>query len=188
MFDADADDAVNYGGIGTVIAHEITHGFDDQGRRFDAAGRSATGGPTRTSSTSPRWPTGSSTQFDAYVAVDDVHVNGRLTLGENIADLGGVALAQRAHARVSADVAADRRAHPGAAVLPRRRPPLWRGNTSEELKRTLAQVDPHSPRQLRVTRTVLEPGRLPGGLRPRRRRADDAAAGGPHRDLVSRLP
>ncbi len=149
MFDADADDATNFGGIGTVIAHEITHGFDDSGRRFDAAGafrdwwteddqRHFAGLTERLVA-----------QFDGYVAVGEVHVNGRLTLGENIADLGGVTLAQRAHSRVSA----------GAPLVDELTPTqrfflslatIWRGHTSEELARTLAQVDPHSPRAARV--------------------------------------
>ena len=96
FFDAEADDAVNYGGIGTVIAHEITHGFDDQGRRVRRRRRLPRlvdrGGPTRVQ----RRADVLVEQFDGYTVLDDVHVNGRLTLGENIADLGGLALARRA--------------------------------------------------------------------------------------------
>jgi predicted metalloendopeptidase len=149
MFDAAADDAVNFGGIGTVIAHEITHGFDDQGRRFDATGAFRDWWTEEDQQHFTELAERLVVQFDEYVAVDDVHVNGRLTLGENIADLGGIALAQRAHARVSGDappidgLTAAQRFFLANATL-------WRANTSEELKRTLAQVDPHSPRELRV--------------------------------------
>ena len=126
FFDAEADDAVNYGGIGTVIAHEVTHGFDDQGRRFDADGAFRDWWTEEDQAHFTGLADRLVAQFDDYVAVGEVHVNGRLTLGENIADLGGIALAQRAHARVSAGSPDDRRAHPGAAVLPRQRHRLAR--------------------------------------------------------------
>jgi predicted metalloendopeptidase len=149
FFDASADDAVNYGGIGTVIAHEVTHGFDDQGRRFDADGAFRDWWTEEDQAHFTGLAERLVAQFDEYVAVGEVHVNGRLTLGENIADLGGITLAQRAHARVSegsADIdgltPAQRFFLANAAV--------WRGNVSEELARTLAQVDPHSPRRARV--------------------------------------
>lgn len=149
MFDAEADDAVNYGGIGIVIAHEITHGFDDSGRRFDSAGAFrdwwSEDDQAHFTSLADRLVA----QFDDYVAVDDVHVNGRLTLGENIADLGGVALSQRAHARVSAG-AADIDGLTPAQRFFLSVATIWRGHTSDELARTLAQVDSHSPRLYRV--------------------------------------
>jgi putative endopeptidase len=150
MFDAAADDAVNFGAIGAVIGHEVTHGFDDQGRRFDADGafRDWWSGEDeeRFKSLADRLVA----QFDEYAVVDGLTVNGRLTLGENIADLGGVALSQRAHARladgappVDGFTPAQRFFLAGAAV--------WRANTSAELERTLVQMDPHSPRPLRVS-------------------------------------
>ena len=149
MFDAEADDALNFGAIGTVIAHEITHGFDDRGRRFDARGAFVDWWTDEDERHFTEQADRLVAQFDGYVAVADVPVNGRLTLGENIADLGGVALAQRAHARI-ADGAPDI-----DGLTPTQRfflatATLWRANTSEELARTLAQVDPHSPRRLRV--------------------------------------
>jgi len=150
MFDPAADDAVNFGGIGTVIAHEITHGFDDQGRRFDASGAFRDWWTEQDQEHFTGLADRLVDQFEHYVAIDDVHVNGRLTLGENIADLGGVALAQRAHARVSAGdgpidgLTPPQRFFVAAATV-------WRAIESEELARTLAQVDPHSPRRLRVT-------------------------------------
>ena len=149
MFDADADDAVNYGGIGAVIAHEITHGFDDQGRRFDENGAFRDWWTTEDQEAFTALANRLVEQFDAYDAIDGVKVNGRLTLGENIADLGGVALARRAHARVSADAPSVDGLTPAQRFF-LAHATLWRGNTSDELARTLAQVDPHSPRHLRV--------------------------------------
>jgi predicted metalloendopeptidase len=149
FFDADADDAVNYGGIGTVIAHEITHGFDDSGSRFDASGAFRDWWTPEDREHFTSLADRLVAQFDDYVAIDDVHVNGRLTLGENIADLGGVALAARAAARVSAGVG------PIDGLTPMQRmftasATVWRAIQSEELARTLAQIDSHSPRHLRV--------------------------------------
>ncbi|MGA2502442.1 MAG: M13 family metallopeptidase, partial [Tepidisphaeraceae bacterium] len=97
FFNAAADDAVNYGGIGAVIGHEITHGFDDQGSRSDAEGNlknwwTADDRARFTAKTDKLVK-----QYDACVLVDDLHVNGRLTLGENLADLGGVAIAYAAY-------------------------------------------------------------------------------------------
>jgi len=149
MFDADADDAVNYGGIGTVIAHEVTHGFDDQGRRFDASGHFADWWTEEDQAHFTGLADRLVEQFDAYIAIDDVHVNGRLTLGENIADLGGIALASRAHARVSSGQPAVDGLTPAQRFF-LANATIWRARTSEELARTLAQIDPHSPRHLRV--------------------------------------
>jgi predicted metalloendopeptidase len=150
MFDAGADDAVNFGGIGTVVAHEITHGFDDQGRHFDASGALRDWWQPEDSERFVALADRVAEQFDEYVAVAEVHVNGRLTLGENIADIGGITLASRAHARVSEG------APPVDGLTPAQRfflanATIWRANVSEELARTLAQVDVHSPRALRVT-------------------------------------
>jgi predicted metalloendopeptidase len=149
MFDAEADDALNFGGIGTVIAHEISHGFDDQGRRFDDKGAFRDWWTDDDEAHFTALTTRLVTQYDAYVAIDDVHVNGRLTLGENIADLGGLALAQRALARRPTDgllldgfTQAQRFFLANATI--------WRGNVSVERARTLVQIDPHSPRHLRV--------------------------------------
>ena len=149
MFDAGADDALNFGGIGTVIAHEITHGFDDQGRRFDEKGAFRDWWTEEDEQSFAELTDRLVAQFDGYVAIDDVHVNGRLTLGENIADLGGLALAERALRRVAAD------SPPIDGLTPVQRfflsnARIWRANISPERARTLAQIDPHSPRHLRV--------------------------------------
>jgi len=149
MFDADADDAVNFGGIGTVIAHEISHGFDDQGRRFDADGAFRDWWTPDDEAAYGQLTARLAAQFDEYVAIDEVHVNGQLTLGENIADLGGIALAVRAHARVSAGAPAIDGFTPAQRFF-LANAAVWRCNVSDELRRTLAQIDTHSPRELRV--------------------------------------
>jgi putative endopeptidase len=149
LFDAGADDAVNFGGIGMVIAHEVTHGFDDQGRRFDAHGHLRDWWTEDDEARFKALADRLVEQFDAYVVLDGVHVNGRLTLGENIADLGGLGLAQRAHARIAAGAPAIGGLSPAQRFF-LANATLWRANISPELQRTLAGIDPHSPRRLRV--------------------------------------
>jgi predicted metalloendopeptidase len=180
LFDAAADDALNFGGIGMVIAHEITHGFDDQGRRFDADGHLRDWWTAEDEARFKALADRLVEQFEEYVVLDGVHVNGRLTLGENIADLGGLRLAERAHARVSAGAPALDGLTPGQRFfLANAR--LWRASISPELERTLAGIDPHSPRRLRVVGPVsnLEAFRDAFGLaddapimRPRERRIE----------------
>ena len=92
-FEASADDAVNYGGIGSVIGHEMLHSFDDQGSKFDAQGNLADWWTQRDRSEFEARTGKLAEQFNAYVPVDDLHINGKLTLGENIADLGGLLVA-----------------------------------------------------------------------------------------------
>jgi putative endopeptidase len=179
LFDARADDAVNFGAIGMVVAHEVTHGFDDQGRRYDEHGHLRdwwnTGDEARFKALADRLVA----QFDAYTVLDDVHVNGRLTLGENIADLGGLRLAERALARVSADAPAV------DGLTPAQRfflsyATLWRANVNPELQRTLAGIDPHSPRHLRV----LGPISNLDSFRDAFRLADDAPIMRPPRERI----
>jgi putative endopeptidase len=96
FFDMQADDAVNYGGIGSVIGHEITHGFDDEGRKFDDRGNLKDWWTAQDKKKFEQRAQVLAEQFDHFVAVDDMHVNGKLTLGENIADLGGIIIAFKA--------------------------------------------------------------------------------------------
>lgn len=93
MFDPRADDAVNYGAIGAVIAHEITHDFDDQGRKYDARGNLRDWWTKNDDKRFRERAQRLEKQFSGYVAIDHLHVNGKLTLGENIADLGGLHIA-----------------------------------------------------------------------------------------------
>jgi len=151
MFDPQADAAVNYGAIGAYIGHEWTHGFDDQGRKLDSQGRlrnwwsKADDEAFRTRSTELR------RQYEQFVPLPGIHVNGQLTLGENIADLGGVLLAIDAYHAALGGVppptldgfTGDQRVFLGWAQA-------WRGKVSEEFLRNQVKTDPHSPRQYRV--------------------------------------
>ncbi len=121
FFDFTLDDAVNYGGIGAVIGHEITHGFDDQGRHYDGDGNLAEWWTPEDAAAFEARADKIVKQFDAYEVLPGVHVNGHLTLGENIADLGGCQPRLRgARALAQGQGAQDhRRPHAGAAFLHR---------------------------------------------------------------------
>ncbi len=93
FFDKDADDAVNFGGIGVVIGHELTHGFDDQGSKFDAEGNLKNWWTQADRDEFDKRTSCIADEYSSFVAVDDVHLNGRLTLGENTADNGGLRIA-----------------------------------------------------------------------------------------------
>jgi putative endopeptidase len=99
MFDAAADDAANYGAFGAVIAHEMTHAFDDQGRKFDANGNLRDWWTAKDQAAYARLIAGAVEQFDGYVVVDSLHINGKQTLNENLADIGGLQLAYAAFER-----------------------------------------------------------------------------------------
>jgi putative endopeptidase len=93
FFDHSQDDAVNYGSVGSVIGHELTHGFDDEGRQFDGKGNFEDWWTAADSKQFTERADCVVNEFNGFVAVDDLHVNGKLTLGENLADLGGMKLA-----------------------------------------------------------------------------------------------
>jgi putative endopeptidase len=96
FFDFEADDAINYGGIGAVIGHEMTHGFDDQGRQFDADGNLEDWWTKTDADEFKKRADQVVQQYNAYTVLDTLHVNGKLTLGENLADLGGLSIAYEA--------------------------------------------------------------------------------------------
>ena len=179
LFDAEADDAVNFGAMGMVVAHEITHGFDDQGRRYDERGHLRDWWTADDEARFKALADRLVTQFDAYTVLDGVHLNGRLTLGENIADLGGLRLAERALARVTDGAPAIDGLTPAQRFF-LANAALWRANVSPELQRTLAGIDPHSPRHLRVVGPVsnLDAFRDAFGL------ADDAPIMRPPEDRI----
>src|SRR3954452_3256843 len=179
LFDAGADEAVNFGAIGMVVAHEVTHGFDDQGRRYDEHGHLRDWWTTEDEARFTVLADRLVSQFDDYTVLDGVHVNGRLTLGENIADLGGLRLAERALARVTDGAAAIDGLTPAQRFF-LANAALWRANVSPELQRTLAGIDPHSPRHLRVVGPVsnLDAFRDAFGL------ADDAPIMRPPEDRI----
>lgn len=151
FFDPKADDAINYGGIGAVIGHEMTHGFDDQGRRYAANG-----------SLSDWWTAEDAKNFEArakmvadlyssFTVLDTLHVNGKLTLGENIADFGGISIAYEAFQNT-------KQAKEGKQIdgfTPNQRfflsfAQIWRNVRTNESLANLIQTDPHSPAQFRT--------------------------------------
>ncbi len=151
FFDMKADDAVNYGAIGAVIGHEITHGFDDQGSRSDAQGNlvnwwSADDRARFTARTDKLVK-----QYDACVVLDKLHVNGQLTLGENIADLGGVTIAYAAYQKSLAKgppPVIDGFTGPQRFFIGFAR--VWRGSTRDAELRLMIRTNPHSPPQFRT--------------------------------------
>jgi putative endopeptidase len=153
FFDNAMDDAVNFGGIGAVIGHELTHGFDDQGRKFAPDG-----------SLNDWWTEADAREFEkrtqclvdeysGFTAVSDVKLNGKLTLGENTADNGGVRVA------LMALESAGKSAPPKDGFTQEQRfflgfAQVWCQNQTDESSRLLAQVDPHSPGRYRVNGVV----------------------------------
>ncbi|MDC8011437.1 M13 family metallopeptidase [Tahibacter soli] len=154
FFDAKADDALNYGGIGAVIGHEMMHGYDDEGSKFDATGNLADWWTKEDRTKFEERTARLVKQFDDYVAIDGLHVKGQLTLGENIADLGGLSVSYDAFKLAQArDNKNSKEQIDG--LLPDQRffinfAQVWRRNfRPEELKRRL-NVDPHAPAQFRA--------------------------------------
>ena len=152
FFNPKADDAVNYGGMGGAIGHEITHGFDDQGRQFDAQGNLSGWWSATDTKEFNRRAAVVEKQFDDYVAIDSLHVNGKLTLGENIADLGGVLIAYGAYRRSlegkPEPAAIDGLTGPQRFFLAWAQ--IWRAKTRPEYTRLLVNVDPHAPPEFRT--------------------------------------
>jgi endothelin-converting enzyme len=146
-----ADDAVNYGAIGVVIGHEMGHAFDDQGRRFDGDGNLRDWWSEYDASAYEESASTLVQQYDAFQALPDLKVNGKLTLGENIGDLTGVTIAHRAYRKSLAGKEApvldgftgDQRFFIGYAQI-------WRALYRDELMRQVVLSDPHSPPQFRV--------------------------------------
>ncbi len=150
FFYPDGDDAVNYGSIGAVIGHEITHGFDDQGSRFDSTGHLRNWWAEEDRDEFEARAQVVVDQFDDYPVAADLNVNGQLTLGENIADLGGVTISYAA-----LGAALDGQAGEEIdGLTPQQRfflayATVWRQNYTEERLRLLVQTDPHSPSHFR---------------------------------------
>jgi putative endopeptidase len=150
FFDFTLDDAVNYGGIAAVIGHEITHGFDDQGRHYDADGNLNDWWTPADAAAFEARAQKVVDQFNGYEILPGLHVNGKLTLGENIADLGGLSLAYEAMERSLAGK--ERKLIDG--FTPEQRcflawSQVWRNSTREGESRRLASIDPHAPGRFR---------------------------------------
>jgi putative endopeptidase len=150
FFNAKADDAVNYGGIGAVIGHEMTHGFDDQGRQYDKNGNlndwwNATDAANFKNKTDKLIPA-----YESYLINDSLHVNGKLTMGENIADMGGLSLSVDAFKKT---LKGDEQPIDGFTPIQRfylSFANVWRQNIRpQELQRRLKE-DVHSPAEVRV--------------------------------------
>jgi len=146
-----ADDAVNYGGIGAVIGHEMGHGFDDQGAKFDGEGNMRDWWTEQDLKEFSARGQALIAQYDGYFVFDDLHVNGGLTLGENIGDLSGVTIAYRAYkkslngqeAPVIDGLTGDQRFFIGFTQI-------WRAKAKEEAMRNRVATDPHSPAEFRA--------------------------------------
>lgn len=152
FFDAKADDAVNYGGMGAVIGHEITHGFDDQGSQYDALGNLRN---WWSASDLEKFKRGTGlvvAQFDTYTVLDSVRVNAQLTLGENLADLGGLSIA---YAALEKALAQKGRPALIDGFTPEQRfflawAQIWRQNITPEAQRVRINTDSHAPARWRT--------------------------------------
>jgi putative endopeptidase len=151
QFDPAADSAVNYGAIGGVIGHELTHGFDDEGRKLDSAGALRDWWTPADAAAFEAKAKVLGAQYSSYQPVPNAHINGELTMGENIADLGGLSIALEAYHRslngrpapVIDGFTGDQRVFLGWAQA-------WRGKVREDYLRKQVASDPHSPRAFRV--------------------------------------
>jgi len=156
FFDNKMDAAVNYGGIGSVMGHELTHGFDDQGRQFDADGNLKNWWTPEDAKEFEKRAQCFIDEYSAFQPVDDVHLNGKLTLGENTADNGGVRLAFMALMK-----SMEGKPEPPKieGFTPQQRfflgyAQVWCQNVRPEASRLRAQTDPHSPGRARVNDVV----------------------------------
>ena len=157
FFKPDAPLATNFGGLGMVMGHELTHGFDDQGRQFDGDGNLHEWWSPAVTKAFEERAACVAKQYDGYVAVDELHLNGKLTLGENIADIGGLKMAIHALRAKNAGKAA-----PAAGGLTDEQQAFvsfaqaWCTNYRPEAARTQAQTNPHSTAQWRVNGPVSD--------------------------------
>ena len=155
-FDAAADDAVNYGGIGAVIGHEISHGFDDEGSQFDGDGNLKDWWTKEDRERFTARAQQLAKQFDAYEPVPGVHVNGALTLGENIADLAGIIIAYRAwEISLNGQPSQVIGGHAGAERFFAGYAQSWMTKVRDEALVTQLKSDPHAPAELRVNGVVI---------------------------------
>jgi putative endopeptidase len=146
FFDASADDAVNYGGIGAVIGHEMSHGFDDQGSQYDKDGNLRNWWTDEDKAKFEAKTKALGEQFDAYTVLDTIHVIGKLTMGENIGDLGGLNAAYTAFKMTKQGQSEEKI----DGFTPDQRfflswAQVWRGNILPETAAQLIKTDPHSP-------------------------------------------
>ncbi len=151
FFDPNADDAVNYGGIGAVIGHEISHGFDDSGSQYDKDGNLRNWWTAEDRTKFQEKAKALQEQYDAYTVLDTIHVNGKLTLGENIGDLGGLASAYEAF-KMTKQGKSKKKID---GFTPDQRfflswAQVWRGNILPETAAQMILTDTHSPGEYRT--------------------------------------
>lgn len=151
FFDKDADDAINYGAIGAVIGHEMTHGFDDQGSQYDKDGNLKVWWTPEDAAKFKAKTQAVAGQYDKFTVLDNLHVNGNLTLGENLADIGGVAIAYEAF-KNTPEGKGDKKID---GFTPDQRfflsfAQVWRIKMRDESTRMHISTDPHSPALYRV--------------------------------------
>jgi putative endopeptidase len=154
-FDASADAAVNFGGVGSIIGHELTHGFDDQGRKLDASGNLHDWWTEADASAFKARAAVLGAQYASYEPVPGLHINPDLTMGENIADLGGLAIALDAyHASLNNEPAPEIDGLTGDQRFFLAFAQIWRGTSREDFIREQTLSDPHSYRSFRVNGVV----------------------------------
>jgi putative endopeptidase len=157
FYDFKADDALNFGGMGAVIGHELTHGFDDQGALFDPEGNLKNWWTEGDEKAFKERTQCLVNEYDKFVAVDDLHVRGKLTLGENTADNGGLRIAHMALMKSLAD--ANKPLEKIDGFTPEQRfflgwGQIWCQNQTDQMARLLAQNNEHSPGNFRVNGVV----------------------------------
>ncbi|MGH9495435.1 MAG: M13 family metallopeptidase [Candidatus Sulfotelmatobacter sp.] len=159
FFDKNMDDAVNFGGIGLVIGHELTHGFDDQGRKFDPKGNLRDWWTEQDGKEFEKRVSCVADEYSNFVAVDNMHINGRLTLGENTADNGGARIALAALERMIADDKTGKEGQKIDGFTPEQRfflgfGRVWCEKQRPEYLRMQVSTNPHSPGKYRVNGVV----------------------------------
>jgi endothelin-converting enzyme/putative endopeptidase len=159
FFDKNMDDAINFGGIGLVIGHELTHGFDDQGRKMDAQGNLRDWWTEQDGKEFEKRVSCVADEYSSFVAVDNLHLNGRLTLGENTADNGGARIALAALERMIADDKTGKEGQSIDGFTPEQRfflgfGRVWCEKQRPENLRTQVSTNPHSPGMYRVNGVV----------------------------------
>jgi putative endopeptidase len=151
FYNPKADAAVNYGAVGAIIGHEIIHGFDDQGRKIDADGRLRDWWTAEDAERFTAEADKLARQYDAYEPLPGLHINGKLTLGENIADLGGLVIALDAyHASLGGKPAPVIDGLTGDQRLLLAYAQAWRGKQRDDDVKDQVASDPHSPQKFRV--------------------------------------
>jgi endothelin-converting enzyme/putative endopeptidase len=159
FFDKSMDDAVNFGGIGLVIGHELTHGFDDQGRKFDPQGNLRDWWTEQDGKEFEKRASCVANEYSGFTSIDDLKLNGRLTLGENTADNGGARISFNALEQIIAADKTGKEAQEIDGYTPEQRfflgfARVWCEQRRPEAARSLVLTDPHSPGKFRVDGVV----------------------------------